>query len=473
MKTNKWLAFISVGFGTFMSTLDGGIVGVSLPTITKFFQTTLATVEWAVLIYLMVILSLLISFGRLADMIGRKKIFITGFFIFTLASCSCGLSPSVLFLIISRALQGLGAAMIMANSPAIITTSFPAQERGKALGMLGSVVSAGLIAGPSLGGIITSTIGWRYIFFINLPIGIIAILIAWIVIKETVEPRQKQKFDFIGTLIFILAVASIFYALNKGQEMGWNSITIILSFALFIIFISIFIIYELKNKQPILEFKLFRNRLFSAANASNFICFTALFMVIFLIPFYLERVGSFKILTVGLMMTTIPLTQMVIAPISGWLSDKIGSRFLSSTGLLIASLGIFLLGLVGKELSYLNIFFRLVIIGFGMGTFQAPNYSAIMGSAPKERLGFAASFMVTMRSLGMAIGVALSGAIFSIFVQSQSGQIVKEIIPSIIPVGSFVYGVQATYMITAGICFLGVFISLTRGPRQTEPVSSR
>ncbi|MHB0999427.1 MAG: MFS transporter [Armatimonadota bacterium] len=458
----KWLAMIAVSIGTFMSTLDASIVNISLPTIMKSLNTDLTTVQWVVAIYLLVITGLLLTLGRLADLMGRKPIYIAGFLIFTIGSVLCGLSRSVHLLITFRAIQAVGAAMIMANGPAIITSVFPASERGKALGIMGMVVATGLTVGPALGGLLISISGWPLIFFINLPIGIIGIIFAQIVLA----PERKgieRHFDIPGAMLLMISLVSLSLALSEGNERGWLSAFIIALFGSSMISGIVFIIRELNTVHPILDLALFRDRLFSSASISALISYIAMFCVMFLMPFYLSQVLGYKPRQMGFVLMAIPITVAMIAPLSGALSDKIGSRILGSIGIAIMSAGLLLISMLGSDPSLIRVAASLIIVGLGSAIFQSPNNSAIMGSVPPGMLGVASGMLATMRNLGMVIGITLSSAIYLSRHTAYSGQFAPETANILAFRDAFITG--------SIIAAVGIFTAAARG-RAARPTSA-
>jgi len=445
----------TVAIGTFMATLDASIVNVSLPTIMRSLHTDLPTAQWVVSVYLLVITGLLLTVGRLADLVGRKPVFTAGLAIFSIGSLLCGLSGTVWLLISFRGVQAVGAAMIMANSPAIVTQAFPRAERGKALGMIGTVVAAGLTTGPALGGFLIAAWGWPLIFLINVPIGAIGIAVA-----RAVLPRERRgterHLDIPGAVMLLVSLVSLTLALNQGSERGWDSIyvrTLVLSFLLFgLLFLS----RERRAVHPIIDLNLFRNRTFAAASASAFISFVAAFTVSFLMPFYLSQILGYAPRRMGLTLAAVPLTLAVIAPISGSLSDRIGSRVLGSVGLAVASIGLLLISRLGSDPASSAVILSLVVVGLGSAIFQPPNSSSIMGSAPPHMLGVAAGMLATMRNLGMVTGLAVSGAVYTsrrLFYAAELGQ-----------TQALVHAFRDAFVVAALICAVGVVISAMRGP---------
>ena len=469
---DKWTVMGIMAIGLFMATLDASIVNISLPKISLSFHVPLSgMVEWVIIAYLIVTASLLLTLGRLLDMVGQKLLWVLGLFIFTTSSALCGAAPSLLFLVIFRALQAVGGAMIMAISPVMITRAFPATERGRALGILGLVVAAGTSAGPTVGGIITEVFTWRWIFYINVPIGIIGIIAALRLLTEPMRPNWgQQRFDPIGAILLSVSVSCLMLGLSFGQEAGWRSLTIVGLFVAAVVLLAAFIIHEKNATQPIVDFFLFRNRLFTAAIVSSFLCFLSLFAVMFLMPFYLEELLALPVHLAGLVMTAVPLTIAVVAPLSGWLSDRFGSRLLSSAGLAMVCLGLWFLSRLTARESLFNLVWPLVVTGFGQALFQPPNNNAILSSVPPQRLGIASGFLSTVRVLGQSSSVALSGAIFTSLGGAQAGAALSQkwSLPAHQLEAVFIHAFHITLLTCMVIASIGVFTSLMRGPRGTS-----
>lgn len=447
----KWKAMFIVWIGIFMATLDGSIVNVALPTLTDYFNTDITTIEWVIMAYLLTITSLLLSLGRLSDIFGRKSIFAGGLAVFTIGSGLCALSATEGQLILFRVVQGMGAAMTMATGVAIITHAFPTKERGKAMGLIGTVVAIGSMAGPVTGGFLIENIGWQSIFYINIPVGIFGTAMALSVLRRE-ETTGGQTFDIPGALTLFISLISLLLALSRGQEFGWRSSYIISLFASSLVFFILFIIAESKAGQPMMELRHFSNKPFAAASISALISFIAMFSTILLMPFFLERELGYSPERVGIVFLAVPLVMSVASPFSGWLSDRTNSYMLSSAGIGIASLSILSLSFLTSSSGFIDVTSRLALLGLGMGLFQSPNNSIIMGSLPKEQLGIAAGTLGTMRNMGMVIGVAVSGAVFSSRYVFYGG------IES-----SFLPAFHDTYIVSAVICGIAMLTSLVRG----------
>jgi len=443
----KWLVLIAIGMSTFMSALDTSVVNTVLPIITKSFESHIATVEWVVIIYLLIVSGLLLSFGRLGDIRGHRTVFLIGFSIFIISSALCGMSPTIEFLILFRGLQAIGAAMLAANSPAILTKSFPSSQRGQALGLQATMTYLGLTVAPSLGGWLTDLVSWRAIFYINIPVGISAFVLAWMFIPSDEGKKLHESFDFQGALLFLAGLVALLLALNQGYAWGWISPAIISLFVFAAIFLAVFIYVEKRRTNPLLDLSLFRKRAFSSSVISAVLNYIAVFSILLLMPFYLLEGRGFTPSQAGLILTVQPIVMAVVAPIAGSFSDRIGTRIPTVTGMIVLAGGIFLMSRFGPATPIYQIAIALGIVGLGTGTFISPNNSAIMGAAPRERQGIAAGLLATARSTGMVLGVGIAGAIFTTILESRIGP-------------NTVYMAFSASLITAaGLAALGAFSS--------------
>ena len=410
--SRKWYVMIAMGTGIFLSTIDGSIVNIALPTLVRELATDLAAVQWVVLAYLLTLTTLILGVGRLADIKGKKPIYITGFIVFTVGSVLCGLSPNVHFLIAFRVLQALGGTMLLALGMGILTEAFPPAERGRALGMAGSMVSIGIIVGPTLGGLMLSVLSWHWIFFVNLPVGIVGTLLAVRYIPS-VHSVGGQRFDAWGALALFIGLFALLLGLTIGQEAGLSALPVLALFAASVAFLVMFVLIEWRVQQPMIDLGLFKNDLFGAGLATGLISFIASSGVMFLMPFYLEGLRGYDTRQIGLMLAGVPVVMGLVAPLSGSLSDRFGTRPMAVTGLvflLIAYVAVRTLDLNTSALGYV---LRFTPFALGMGLFQSPNNSAIMGTAPRDRLGVVSSMIALTRSLGQTVGIALLGTLWA------------------------------------------------------------
>jgi len=446
----KWLVLIAIGASTFMSALDTSVVNTVLPVINQSFGSEIATVEWVVTIYLLIVSGLLLSFGRLGDMRGHKSIFLIGFTIFITSSALCGWAPSIGALIAFRGLQALGAAMLASNSPAILTKNFPASQRGQALGLQATMTYLGLTAAPSLGGWLTDLISWRSVFYINVPVGLIAFILSWKFIPQDRKTENQERFDLPGAGVFLAGLIALLLGLNQGYAWGWTSLPILSLILIAGFFLAIFIIVETRSPSPMLDLNLFKNRVFSASTISAILNYIAVFSILLLLPFYLIQGREFSPSQAGLILSIQPIIMAIVAPISGGISDRIGTRIPSILGMLILSLGLILMSRLGPNSPIYEIGIALGIVGLGTGTFISPNNSSIMGSAPGQRQGIAAGILATARSTGMVLGVGLAGAIFTTILAESVGE------------NTIYAATRASFIIAAIIAAIGAFTSAVK-----------
>lgn len=412
---NKWWVLVSIGIGTFMSALDGSVVNTTLPAIKVYFNSRIENVEWIVTIYLLVLSGLLLSFGRLGDMRGHKSVYISGFAIFIASSALCGYASSVTMLILFRGIQALGAAMLSANSPAILTKSFPASQRGQALGLQATMTYLGLTVGPPLGGWLAHQFSWRAVFYINIPVGLIAFLVSLRFIAADRTEHKRERFDIPGAGLFTAGLVALLLALNQGHAWGWLSAPILILLLVSLGLLVIFIRTELRSPYPMLDLSLFKSNVFSTAVGSAVLNYICVYSLIFLLPFYLIEGRGWDTAIAGKILMAQPIVMMIVAPISGTLSDRIGTRWPTMMGMVGLSSGLFLLSRLDSTSTILAIVSSLGIAGLGTGVFISPNNSSLMGSAPRHRQGISAGILATARNMGMVLGVGLAGAIFNTY----------------------------------------------------------
>lgn len=464
----KWLALLVVAIGTYMSTLDSSIVNISFPILSNLFKTDPSTVLWVSLIYMLTLTGLMLTFGRIGDAFGRKRVYTLGFLIFSLGLALCSVSQNIIQLILFRMIQAIGSAMTVASGTAIIAAAFPDRERGKALGIQGAVVGAGLMSGPALGGFLLDLFDWRSIFYLRLPVGIIGSVMAGLVLKEQRVEGHRGTFDYLGALTLFGGLVTLLLGVNRGQALGWSSAPILTLFGVSTVFLGSFIAMERKVGTPVVDLTLFRNRLFTGSAVSLVLSFVASTAVTFLMPFYLMQGVGYSPAYAGLLLTTVPLTRLIFAPLSGWLSDRIGYRFLCSAGLTLICLALILLGRLTIDSSVKEVIVGFAIMGLGSGLFEAPNNSSIMGAAPQERLGTASAMISTARSVGMSTGLALAGAIFASRQLYHAAQLAPaSLAPELLQSKALVGGFNDALLVAAIICGIGILTSLIPAKRET------
>lgn len=456
--SRKWFVMSSVAMGIFLSTIDGSIVNVALPTLVTELHTDFATVQWVVLGYLLVVTTLMLGVGRLADMIGKKPLYAIGFVIFTTGSVLCGLSQTITALIMFRLLQAVGAAMMMALGTAIITEAFPPEQRGMALGIGGLMVSMGIITGPTLGGIILQGLTWHWIFFVNLPLGIIGTSMVLRFVPHY-KPEGGQRFDFAGAITLCVSMCCFLLAMTIGQNEGFLTPLVLGLFAGWGVFMAIFVWIERKIPQPMIDLSLFQNGLFSVNLVTGFLAFVANSGVILLMPFYLEGVLRYNPRTAGLLMGVFPLLLGISAPLSGKISDRIGTRPLTVIGLFSLAFGYWAVSSLGTDTSAWGYIVRFIPVGIGMGLFQSPNNSAVMGASPRNRLGVASGLLAITRTLGQTTGIAALGALWATRVVDYAGVAVEGGAPAA-SAAAQVAGLHDTTLVMVGLLVAAGLLSV-------------
>lgn len=455
----KWTIFIIVISATFMSTLDGSIVNVALPNMAKTLGVTTSKIQLVVTSYLIVISGIILIFGRLGDMFGKTKMFKIGLFFFTLGSLLCGITTSFPLLISARVVQAIGAAGTMANNQGIITQVFPKNERGKALGLLGTAVALGSLVGPGLGGFIVGASSWEYIFLINVPIGLVALFFAIRLLPKPTE-KSNEKIDIVGAILFIFTIVPLFLSLNEGVNLGFTSPIIISGFIIAIISFIAFIFVEKKLESPLIQLDMFKNKLFSLSIFCGFVTFVAIFCHNIILPFYLQDVMAYSPQKAGIILMVYPLVLMVVAPISGSTSDKIGSEILTFIGLMLGSLGLFLMASLNDNSSEITMVIFIGIMSAGMGLFQSPNNSLVMSTVPVDKLGIAGSINALIRNVGMVSGIALATTLLYTRMSYKIGYKVTSYVPG--RNDAFIYGMRWVYIAAGAISLLGTVLTFLR-----------
>lgn len=455
----KWTILVIVVLSTFMSTLDSSIINVALPMMAKVLGVTTANIQLVATSYLITIAGTVLIFGRLGDILGKTKMFTLGLGIFTLGSLLCGLTHSFLLLIVARVIQAIGAAGTMANNQGIIAEIFPPKERGKALGLNGTAVALGSLVGPGLGGIIVGATSWEYIFLINIPIGLITLFFCLKYLPKGHKTVQG-KFDGLGAILFIFAIVPLFTALNEGINRGFTDPFIIGGFIVAVVSFFAFLLVERKRENPMIQLQIFKNTLFSLSIFCGFISFIAIFCSNIILPFYLQNVMSYSPQYTGLILMIYPLILSVVAPVSGHLSDKIGSELLTFLGLVFTSVGLLLMSTLQEGSSLFSMILFIGAMSFGMGIFQSPNNSLIMSTVSKDKLGIAGSINALIRNLGMVCGIALATTLLYSMMSSKIGYRVTDYVPG--RNDAFIYGMRTVYIAAGCIALVGAALTFVR-----------
>lgn len=411
----KWLTIATVGMGVLASTLDGSILNVAYPVLTEAFNTEPSTVLWVTVAFLLISSSLALPLGTVGDMIGRKRLYIVGFLVFTLGLALVTISQSIGQMIAFRILQGAGQGMMLATSNALVVGAFPDSERGKALGINGALVGLGLASGPVLGGGILELLGWRALFWTRLPVSIVGVLVAMLILRSDSKGKggEREQFDYPGTVTLMIGLSALLLFINRAPLDG-PSIFVLLLGVVATIGLGGFVVVEQRAVVPLFDFGLLRQRLFSMAVISSMLQFIAQAAFLFLMPFYLLQGLGMQAWEAGPVLMTLPITRLVISPLSGILSDRFQSRTISTLGLIIMLMGyLLLLGLDGDS-SLVQIVIGLVLAGSGSSMFLPPNNSVVMGSVTRDRLGMASAIITVGRQIGISLGITLMGTMYSL-----------------------------------------------------------
>lgn len=448
----KWQVLIVICIGIFMSTLDGSILNIANPTIAHEMSVSMQQVQWVVTAYMLVITATLLFFGKLGDQQGSTKIYTYGFLFFTIGSLLCSLSSTLRLLVSARIFQGVGASMMMATGIGIVSNIFPAQERGKALGITGSIVGIGNLSGPSIGGVLVAKFSWPVIFLLNIPIGLVGFILASRFLPADARKTERFKFDFWGNLLFALAATLLLLGLSKEQAINTNL------FTLGLIFLLLFYLVERKHPWPLLDMGLFKVKTFTYGNIMSFASYATQTAAIFLMPFYMEKILQFSPATSGLIMTITPVSMAITAPLAGNLSDRVGASRLTSVAFLLMGLGHFMLSTLNGHHDLIRIATGLLLLGVGMGSFGSPNNSSILGSISKDKAGYAGGFISTVRNFAFALGIAASVSIFTLLFNRN--------VQGLPYVTAYVLAGAWLYRITAAICLGGLLLSVLSSPHR-------
>lgn len=448
---NKRYVLLIATLASFLTPFMGSSVNIALPLISKEFSMNVVLLSWIPTSYILAAAIFLVPFGRIADIYGRKMIFTYGILIYTVSSFLSAISPSAAILIASRVFHGIGSSMIFGTGVAILISVFPVRERGKALGINVAAVYSGLSLGPSLGGFLTQHFGWRSIFFINVPIGLVIIFLVFWKLREEWAEAKGERFDLAGSIIYSLALTAIMYGFSLLPKVPGACLILtggmgILGFAL----------WEIKTESPVLDIGLFRNNtVFALSNLAALINYSATFAVSFLLSLYLQYTKGATPQDAGLILVAQPAVMAIFSPLAGRLSDKIEPRVVSSIGMTITAIALFLLTCLSNNTSLWFILESLILLGFGLALFSSPNTNAVMSSVEKKSYGVASGTLATMRLTGQMLSMGIAMLIFALYI----GRV--QITPEYYLL--FVKSVKLIFAIFAILCFGGIFASLARG----------
>jgi EmrB/QacA subfamily drug resistance transporter len=462
-ENRKWWTLGAVAFGLFMIMLDNTIVNVALPSIQSDLGIGISELEWVFNGYALTFGVLMLTGGKLADMLGRRRIFIVGLLIFTVASLFCGLATSAGWLIGARVVQGAGSALMNPATLSIVTATFPPRQRGMAIGIWAGVAAMALAIGPLAGGIITQHLGWNWIFFINVPVGILAIIVTRLVVDESRDTSADQRLDLPGLLSSGIALFALTYGLIEANSFGWTSARILSLFAIAAVGFVVFVLLELHQRSPMLDLSLFKNGTFAGANSVMLLVGLAMFGVFFYNSLFIQNILGYSAVQTGA--TFLPMTVLIIlvAPFAGKYSDRVGSRWLMGLGMVLLAGSLFIFSRLDASSDFSNILPGLLVGGFGMALVMTPTTSAAMGSVPVDKAGVGSAVLNSMRQVGGALGIAVMGAIVAASVHAVPGTPESA--------AQFVTGYQHALTVAALIALAGAVLSVAtvRKYRHAEP----
>ena len=465
-ENRKWWTLGAVAFGLFMIMLDNTIVNVALPSIQSDLNIGISELEWVFNGYALTFGVLMLTGGKLADMLGRRRIFIAGLVIFTAASLGCGLATSAGFLIGARVVQGAGSALMNPATLSIITATFPPRQRGMAIGIWAGVSAMALAIGPLVGGLITENWSWNWIFFINVPIGILAIVVARLVIDESRDMSAEQRLDLPGLISSAIALFALTYGLIEANTYGWTSTRILALFAVAVLAFAVFIVLELRQRVPMLDLKLFKNGTFAGANTVMLLVGLAMFGVFFYNSLFIQNIIGWSPVQTGASFLPMTVLIILVAPFAGRYSDKVGSRWLMGGGMVLLAISLLIFSRLDATSTFWNILPGLLIGGLGMAIVMAPTTAAAMGSVPVDKAGVGSAVLNSGRQVGGALGIAVMGAIVASYATGIPGT------PE--ATAGFVTGYQHALQVAALIAVAGAFIAVAtvrkyRHADQSEP----
>jgi EmrB/QacA subfamily drug resistance transporter len=452
-ENKKWWTLAAVAFGLFMIMLDNTVVNVALPSIEKDLHISISQLEWIVTAYALVFAALLITGGKLADLFGRRKIFIIGLAVFSLSSLACGFAPNAGFLIGARAAQGIGAALMDPATLSIITATFPPKQRGQAIGIWAGVSALALAIGPLAGGLIVDNIGWNWIFFVNVPVGALGIVVSYFFIKESRDTSHEQSVDLPGLLTSGGALFALSYALIEGNQRGWASAEILGLLVAAAVLFTAFILLESRQRLPMLDLSLFRIGSFSGANTVALLVSLGMFGVFFFVSLYVQNILGYSPTKAGAIFLPMTILIILIAPIAGKASDRIGGRWLMGGGMTLLSISLLFYQRVGLNSTFWTLLPAMILGGVGMALTMSPMTSVAMASVPIDKAGVGSGVLNSFRQVGGSMGIAVMGAILASYLSAAPGtELAKQ---------QFVDGLHAALLVSACITFAGAVVAVS------------
>jgi EmrB/QacA subfamily drug resistance transporter len=469
----KWWALSCTSLGMLLATINSGTLIIALPDLERALHTSILSLVWVILAYMIASTVLVLTAGRLSDLFGRKTAYVGGFIVFGLASLGAGFAASGTVLILWRIVQGIGGAFLFANSGALVTDAFPREQLGLAMGTNTMVAAVGLVIGPVLGGALVD-ISWHWVFWFNVPFTALGSLWAALILRELVKPERVRGYDLLGTTVFVVGLTGLVYGLSRAGLSGWGNVLTIGGIALGVVLLPLFVFIEAHQRAPMLDLSIFRNRMFSAATAAAFINGLSRFALLFLFVFYFQGVKGEDPITAGIELSPMAIGMLIASPLAGMWADRRGSRTLAALGMLVGAFALAGMTTLGVDSPYWLAALWLFIVGVGSGMFNSPNTAAMMGTVPVHRRGIAAGARTMLQNTGAVVSIAFVLAIvtssvpketlFKIFSGVTSGLSAHTLDP-------FVSNMHTALWVLAATSLVGVFVSLLR-PRHEPAVGA-
>jgi EmrB/QacA subfamily drug resistance transporter len=460
----KWWALSCTSLGMLLATINSGTLIIALPDLERSLHTSLLGLVWVILVYMIASTVLVLTAGRLSDLFGRKKAYVAGFAIFSAASLGAGFAGNGTELILWRILQGVGGALLFANAAAIVADAFPREELGLAMGTNTMVAAVGLVIGPVLGGALVK-ISWHWVFWFNVPLGILGTLWGSLILRELVGGEREHGLDPLGTAAYVIGLTGLVYGVSRGGLAGWTDNLVIVGLVLAAIFLPVFVLLERRVRQPMLDLSIFRNRLFAAASAAAFVNGLSRFALLFLFVFYFQGAQGADPIKAGIELSPMALGMLVASPVAGVFADRHGSRALAAIGMVVTAIGLAGMTMLQPHTSYVWSAVWLTLVGIGSGMFNSPNTAAMMGTVPDHRRGIAAGARVMLQNTGAVLSIAFVLAVvtsavpktvlFKIFSGLASGLSDKQLSP-------FISNMHLALWVLAATSVVGAVISLLR-----------
>jgi EmrB/QacA subfamily drug resistance transporter len=471
--TNPWLVLLSVALGQFMVVVDVTILNIALPAIATELGASMAGLEWAMIAYSLTMIGLVPAFGRMSDVMGRKRLYIAGLLVFSAASAMAALANGIELLIAARVVQAVGGALITSNTLAILTDTFPEGRRGVAMGVQAILISGGAAVGPTLGGFLVTHFGWEAVFLVNLPVGAVGTLLALVTLPALVKRRAREPFDGIGAALLMIALSALLLGVTKAIEWGWTSRATLISLTVGVVSFVLFLGRERRFSHPLIQPSLMRNRPFIAGQLAGTLAMLSLLGMSFLMPFYWQGLRGMSAQYAGVLMLPLPLGIMVLSPVSGRLSDAYGARGIATAGMLLVTAGLWLMSRVDADTAIASVLCRYTLVGIGLGMFLAPNNNAIMSAAPGAHRGVASGLIALFRFTGQSLGIAFGGTVFLHAASAAAGNRVLEASelahlssdPQLFEAlrGAFESGFRTLCLTSLPLSLLGALLSFARG----------